>query len=334
MEEIEVSGEEPRGRVSKGFEELVSRIYPNLRMLQGIAYKEEDIPRCLQSSSEATLLADEPSTFSEAEEELLSFIKGKNKEGIRTTLKGVVDEFGKRPYGWYLAAIQCNLAKLCGRGKVDVRSDATLLEGEDLVKAIRNTHGFSNVVLEPQEDFTASQIRNLQIFYKDFFDRPARSSEARALGKETGEAFKAMENELKQLAAQSAQFPFLSVLEEISIELGEVGAKPYDYHLNDLPDREGEFLEQKEEILDPVRRFMGGQNRDTYTNAREFLASQDPNFTVIESELPDELREILDDPECYKGNQMIRAREIVGELDEEIQALLEKEKTTRKRDVR
>ena len=157
------------------------------------------------------------------------------------------------------------------------RSDANLLEGDELVKAIRNTHGFSNVVLEPQEDFTASQIWNLQTFHKDFFDRPARSSEARALGRETGEAFKALESELKQLAAQSAQFPFLSVLEEISTELGEIGAKSYDYHLNDLPDREADLLDQKEEILDPVRGFMGGQNRDTYAKRKgicSFAGSQ------------------------------------------------------------
>ncbi|NIV35626.1 MAG: hypothetical protein GWN58_41090, partial [Anaerolineae bacterium] len=108
----------------------------------------------------------------------------------------------RRPYGWYLAAIQCVLAKLCGQGKVEVRADGNLLEDQPLERALKNTHGFPNVILEPQIDFTASQVRALKDFYSDFFDHPPASSEARALGKETGEAFRTLLGELEGLATQ------------------------------------------------------------------------------------------------------------------------------------
>jgi len=325
-EEIEVSGAEPQSRIVKGFGELVSRIYPNLRMLQGVTYKEEEIPRYLKISQESSLLGDDPATFGEAEQEVLTFVQANNRNGIRTTLKGLTDEFGKRPYGWYLAAIQCNLAKLCGRGKIEARSDGNLLEDVALERAIRNTHGFPNVVLEPQEDFTASQIRNLKDFYKDFFDQPAGATEARALGKETGEAFRDLVNELERLAVQTDRYPFLKVLQGISTEMTEISTKPYDYYLKELRTREEELLKTKEEVLDPVRRFMSGPNREVYDDAREFVNAQDPNFKSLEGDSPGQLRAMLDGPEFYKGNQMKDAKKLMGLLRAEIEVVLKVEK--------
>ena len=39
-------------------------------------------------------------------------------------------------------------------------------------RALRNAHGHGNVVLEPQVEFTASQVRALKEFFEDFFDAP------------------------------------------------------------------------------------------------------------------------------------------------------------------
>ncbi len=63
------------------------------------------------------------------------------------------------------------LAKLCARGKIEVRTDGNILEESDLEHALRNTHGHGNVLLEPQADFNASQVRRLKEFYEDFLIR-------------------------------------------------------------------------------------------------------------------------------------------------------------------
>lgn len=68
--------------------------------------------------------------------------------------------------------------KLCGRGKIEVRANGGILEGADLEKAMRNTHGYGTVVLDPMVDFTASQLRRLKTFYEDFFDGPPKGREA------------------------------------------------------------------------------------------------------------------------------------------------------------
>jgi hypothetical protein len=71
-------------------------------------------------------------------------------------------------------------------------------------------HG--NVIIEPQTDFTASQIRRLKEFYNDFFDRPPVSNEVKPLGKETAQAFHELVDDLERIHAQTAQYPFLKTI--------------------------------------------------------------------------------------------------------------------------
>ena len=322
-EEVEVSGSDPRARVFQGFNELVVKTYPNLRMLRNITYRENDINGFLTMQN--SLLGNDEDQVSEAEQEMLAFIQANNRTGVRTTLKSLELNFSRKPYGWYLAAIQCVLAKLCRRAKIEVRSDGNLLEDQALERALKNTHGFPNVILEPQIDFTASQVRNLKDFFSDFFDHPPAATEARALGKETGEAFKTLVNELDLLAVQSSRYPFLSVLDEPLTILQEFTAKPYPFFLTDLHRQEDHLLDLKEDVLDPMRRFMSGSNKAIYDEARQFVQRQEPNFSTLAGDQPRRLRAILADPACYKGNQMQQAKHLVDDLGRQISDLVQQE---------
>ena len=84
---------------------------------------------------------------------------------------------------------------------------------------------------------------------------------------------------------------------------------------------EDELIELKEEVVDPIRKFMAGPQKKIYDQARKFTRDQDANFHYLkeprdggDSELqevpageaepvcPDQLTAILADPECFKGN--------------------------------
>src|SRR5690606_14140113 len=99
------------------FHNLIARTYPHLRMLRGVTYAEQDIARFLRP--DATLFTGDDAGYSEAEQEMLAYIQGNQKNGERTTLQRLVNRFERKPYGWHLAAIQCTLAKLFARGKVE-----------------------------------------------------------------------------------------------------------------------------------------------------------------------------------------------------------------------
>lgn len=183
--EIEIAGEDPQTRIIRGFHQLITRVYPNLRMLRGVVYKEEQLNSIL-TSMQGTL--DGEIQVSESEQELLAFIQSNSRGGVRTTLKKLLEKFERKTYGWPYAAVLCTLAHLCAKAKVVITHDSNILEDEDIERALRNTQGHSNLVLELQVEFTASQVRGLKEFYGEFFDSPPNTGEAKALAKETGAA--------------------------------------------------------------------------------------------------------------------------------------------------
>lgn len=322
--DIEIGSKDAQTRVLRGFHELISRAYPNLRMLRGITYTENDIAKCLKHSQQG-LFGNDATSLAESEQELLAFIQSNNRGGVRTTLKNLLEKFERKPYGWYYAAVLCTLANLCARGKVEVRTDGNLLEEDELERALRNTHGHGNVVLEPQVEFTASQVRALKEFFEDFFDAPPRSSEAKALGKETGAALQELMHQLNPLAAQASQYPFLNALTPVLEKLKELTGKPYTWYLTELTRQEDALLDMKESVIDPVRKFMSGPQKGIFDNARKFVQSQEPNFAYIEGDESAQIVASLTDPECFKGNRMQQVKTQVETLQGKVTAQIEAE---------
>lgn len=322
--DIEIGSEDAQTRVLRGFHELISRAYPNLRMLRGITYTENDIAKCLKHSQEG-LFGNDATSLAESEQELLAFIQSNNRGGVRTTLKNLLEKFERKPYGWYYAAVLCTLANLCARGKVEVRTDGNLLEEDELERTLRNTHGHGNVVLEPQVEFTASQVRALKEFFEDFFDAPPRASEAKTLGKETGTALQDLTHQLTPLAAQASQYPFLNALTPVLEKLKELTGKPYTWYLTELTRQEDALLDMKESVIDPVRKFMSGPQKGIFDNARKFVQTQEPNFAYIDGDETAQVVASLTDPECFKGNRMQQVKTQVETLQEKVTAQIEAE---------
>jgi len=319
-------GSDPRTRVVTAFHELIRLAYPNLRMLRGVVYTEADIGRYLKSTG--TLISDQDQQLNEAEMELLSYIKGNQSVGVRTTLKTLVEQFEHRPYGWYLAATLCTVAKLCARTKVEVRSDSNVLEDDELVRALKNTHTQANIVLEPQIEFSAVQVRKLKDFYGEFFDEPAKANEAKTLGKDTADALQATLKELQILAAEKSQYPFLNVLNEPIELLKKVSNKPYAYYLAELGSTGDDLLDIKEDVLDPIRRFMGGSMKSVYNDVRRFIRNERHNFDDVEGDEITEIERILGDVNCYKGSSIQQAKTHMQAVEQKISEKLglEKEK--------
>ena len=325
-QDVEAGSSDARTRIALGFHQLLTRAYPNLRMLRGVAYTTGDIAVCLQAS--AGFLGDDAATFGEAEQEMLAFVQGNQRIGLRTSMQSVVNTFERKPYGWYLAAIQCTAAKLHGRGKVEFTRDSNILEGDDLARALGSTHGYTNLILEPQLDFTAAQVRRLKEFYAEFFDGPPLASEAKALGQETAVALRGLAQSLEQLLDQAGRYPFLAALREPVQRLDARAGKPYTYYLTDLRQQEDELLDLKEGVIDPLRRFLSGPQRGIFDDARQFLNREGPNLSYVDGVEAQEMRVILADPACYQGNAMTRLKSLTDGLRRQVQARVQQERAS------
>ena len=322
--EIETGSENAQTRLLHGFHELLARTYPNLRMLGGSSYTENDIAKYLEHSQQA-LYPNDDTGLAESKQEILAFIQSNTRNGLRTTLKNLLEKFERKPYGWPYAAVLCTLAKLCARGKVDVWVDGNLLDDTELEQALRNSRGHGNTVLEPQVEFTASEIRALKEFYGDFFDAPPAAGEAKALGKETGGALRNLVNQLAPLVAQASQYPFLSALTPVVEELQELTGKPYSWYLTDLVRQKDALLATKEGVIDPIRKFMSGSQKKIFDNARQFVQIQEPNLIYIEGDEAAQVDALLNNPECFKGDRMQQMKTHIEALQSKIGAEMEAE---------
>ncbi|WP_261863081.1 hypothetical protein [Psychrobacter sp. JCM 18900] len=263
-------------------------------------------------------------TLAEPERDVLSFIQRNASAAIRTTVKGLLEQFEKKPYGWSYAAVLSTLAKLCVNGKVEVRMDGNILEDSELARALVNSQRQSNLVLEPQVEFSSSQVRHLKEFYEDFFAKPASNNEAKALGNETIDAFKEMLQDLEGWYAQAARYPFLSALDPAIQQIKKLSKSSYAWFLTDLnEDIEDELLKIKEQLIDPIYNFMNGSQREIYDNTQNFLKDQSANFDYIEREQVRVLEASLNDTSIYKGSKIQQVKVLLASLKDKVNDALQ-----------
>lgn len=325
--EIFINAQEAETRIKQAFWKLIPITYPNLAMLRNIRYTENDIEHYLNPVG-GLLPGMEGNQQTEPEQELLSSIKMNYSTGIKTTFKILSDRFEKKPYGWSLAAIQCNFALLHAHSKVEIRLDGTVQEGANLTRALRNTQVFANLVIEPVVDFSAAQIRQLKDFYGDFFDHPTEANEAREVGKETAGALGNKLQELKQLFANKTLYPFLEKLAEPINALTNVVGKPYSYYLNDFQVQQNQLLDFKESLLSPITTFWNGVLRGIYDDARSFINEQSANFDYVERTKVQEFKELLADPEVFRSAKAQQLKATKEALKREIDVKLAEERNS------
>ncbi|NYT63370.1 BREX system P-loop protein BrxC [Alcaligenaceae bacterium] len=325
--DVDISGNDGQNRITKGFHQLIETSYTNLRMLRDTAYTEADISKYLRQSQDA-LIGNDATSLTEAEQELLAFIQSNAKGGIRTSVKGLLERFERKPYGWYYAAILCNLALLCARGKVEVRQNSNTLEGDALERSLINTATHSSLILEPQVEFTASQVRHLKDFYSEFFNTPARANDAKALANETITALKDKELELTKLHGQKTQYPFLFALESVLATLKDTASKNAAWFLTELS-REGDaLLDLKDQVIEPLTKFMNSPQKAIYDAARKLVNEQEDNFAYLPDAEVGPIKALLTNPAPYKGNVLQQVKPLLDNLQLGITAQLVIEKST------
>ena len=325
--DVEATSSDGQARILKGFYLLIETTYPNLRMLRDVPYSENDIGKHLRQAQDG-LLGNDVTSLTEPEQELLAYIQSNARSGVRTTVKTLLERFERKNYGWYYAAILCNLVLLCGRGKVEVRQDSNPLEGDNLERSLRNTNAHPSLVLEPQIEFSASQVRHLKEFFADFFDRPASSNEARSLARETIDAIKELEIELADLHGQKAIYGFLSVLDGVMATLKEVASKNASWFLTDLSRASDAMLDSKEQIIEPLRRFMGSPQKAIYDQARQLVQEQEDNFAYVDIGEVEAIKTLLTESKPWQGNRLQQAKPQLEGLQQAIANQLANEKAT------
>ncbi|MBS0986384.1 BREX system P-loop protein BrxC [Acetobacter thailandicus] len=313
--ELEIGGEDPQERLVKGFQVLVDKVYTSLPVLRGVTYTEADLGHA--GRVDGGLFGGEGSGLTEAEQDVLSHIQAQKHLGTRVSVKALVEKFGSKPYGWPAIAVLCLTASLVARAKLEARMESDLLEGEALIQKLRNGHVLGNILLSPQLEFSAAQIRKSRDLFQELFDLPASGNDARSLGAEWQAQLPKLTSELEILGRQATDYPFITALDPLRVMLDKMRNQSAAWFITGPIEQEDQLLDAKEDILDKIRSFMSGPQKGIYDEVRAFLTAQDQNIAFIEESAADKLRKALADPQCFKGT-------VIQELKADFYALKER----------
>ena len=312
-DELDLREANAKARIERAFQLLVDKVYSNLQMLRNISYSETDVAKYYTDAQDG-IMGGEAAPLTEAQQQIFNYVQSQSRQSLRVTLKSIETRFESKPYGWPNYAVLSNTASLCGAGKLEARTDSTLLENDVLIKTFKSNRDHQNIVLDPQEEIPASKIKDLKEFYTEFFTHQPAASDGRGLSKETASEFEKLAAKLENYQQLSDTFSFLEQLVPLQIAFEGYAKKDWTWFVGDFLTSSDDILDQKDDILDPIFTFMDGSQRGIYEQAIKFIKDNQNNFSHAETDNLKKLNAILIDPNCYKNSKMQEAKELLHEL--------------------
>jgi hypothetical protein len=316
-----------KSKVIKGFQILVKTVYPNLRMLGNHLYSEETIRNIILSTQD-DLFGTDDNTISEAENELINIINRRKGQSDRTSLNDLKTHFGLKPYGWYPNAVWSMVARLYKRGKIEIKQDSNLLEDSQVVNALLVSSNYGNTLVVVQEDVDPKLIRELKTLFTDAFDENCPYQDAKDIALGFKEKLGLLLQEVTGMVQSSNTYTFLKLLEPIRDKLRVWSGKEYSFFLTKRGEFEDVLLDTKEDLLDPIRRFMNSDQKKIYDEIHLIVTRDTTNLSFIDGDEIDQLKQVLSNDKPFLGTTIRDAKSVMDTLKEKVLTRIKTEKDT------
>ena len=316
---LSVGEGDPKTRFGKAYQELIRSAFPKLKMIRG-NFSEATVAQVVREQDD--LLEGSAIQLSEAEQEVLVDVERQQKLGERLSAEDLVRKFEARPYGWSNWATLTFIARLCRLGKLELR-EKELLSSVEVIEALTNSRKLGGVIVRKQEQFDTSTVNALKRFHQDLFSVQSLGTDARS----TCEAFRmAMAEEaqdLREIAAQAASYPFLAAVKPWA-EQAEAMAKKDDGHLlNQLGTFKDSWLDAEEDLLTPLKEFLNGNQKTVYDQVKAFEARYGDDLADLPADLVAPLRTLLASDRPYAGGLIPQATNAMTELQKQLEQRLQ-----------
>ena len=267
-----------RSRIIQGFDHLVRYAYPNLKMLRAV-FAEDSVRRVLSDDGDDLFKHDED-TLSEAENEILTIVRRKQANGERPKV-GTFTRFFPQTIWVVPSSRHGQSCQALQRGKIELRSDSNLLEGNIVIDHLTNNRLFNNTIVSLQTEIPPAQIQQLKTFHREFFDETNPGNEAKEVGEKFADKLRADIEELKVIRAKEESYPFVRQLAEPIARLEEWAGKPFAVYLTELSSFKDDWLDDKEDYFDPIRKFVAGSEGKVYREVRSFISDNRENLPAF-----------------------------------------------------
>lgn len=328
--EVTVRATDPASRITEGFSDLASKVYAHFRMVEGLAgLSESDVARFLRVDPQLPGIDLE----TEAEREILSSINLNASIGVTNTMKVILDKYEKKPYGWPLVVLECLVAKLIAKGKLEASQGGESVDPSQIAAALRNTRAHESLVLQPQSTITPQQIRKLKDFARDFFSAPIPDTEAKLVAMSVHAKLNAELQKWQGVLALSGEMPFVVALNPVVSKVREIVAKPaMVLYADEIVAMYDPLLDLKEGEIDRVLHIATGTQKTTFIEARKFSHEKEANFRKMQewggtwltaATKFQNLLALVDSVEIHKNAGMVQVTSLFRELKTDLNTALE-----------
>lgn len=323
-QELPLPKKNPKDRIQEGFQKLIDSVYRNRHWIGDKQYKEDDI---LKALNETPLLT----SLSTSVEEVHSYVKRNTQGATRLSIKQIKDHFAKPPYGWEPYAVLTFLAKLWSNHKIEFLNNHIVEEdSKALFELLKNSRNYDSVTVRPQKEYTPSQKRTLQDFYRGFTNQPPTEHDAKALANETQKAIQEALEKYHEMEKQIRDYPFCKPFEDAVQEIQRISKKETDWFFTQLQDCKDTLLMHKEEVLDPITTFLNSSQKSIFNQIKQFLSTEKDNIRLYlnKGSEVETLQNVIQDPKCYLNNSLNRAKETFASLKNELDNVKTQKKET------
>ena len=311
---LSVGEGDPKTRFSKAYQELIRSAFPKLKMIRG-SFSEETVAQVVREQDD--LLDGAAIQLSEAEQEVLVEVERQQKLAERLSAEDLVRKFEARSYGWSNWATLTFIARLYRLGKLELR-EKELLSSVEVIEALTNSRRLGGVSVRKQEQFDTSTVNALKRFHQELFNVQSIGTDARS----TCEAFRmAMREEaqdLREIAAQAANYPFLAAVKPWAEQAEAMAKKDDGYLLNQLGTFKDSWLDAEEDLLTPLKQFLNGNQKTVYDEVRAFELRYGEEFADLPAEQVTPLQKLLESDKPYAGGLIPQANSAMAELQKQL----------------
>lgn len=305
---VQVGGGTAKDRVNAGLQVAIESLYLRINEARAAAsLTDGDIGRILRD--EKMLDLDVTSSLDELARTVINEVQYAKSRQVDATVGHLVEHFAKPPFGWSTSTVLAIVAHAVVTGRVRLRLDSRILVRTEIAGELTNQRKHRQIHVDEVHAHDPAKVRKLQRFLADFAD----SSETFP---NTDDLIEKVRSELAGTADEVAgwagePYPFT---EQVQVAAGRLRAlvdgRAAEWYLGEFLGDAEDLLDLKEDVLDPIRGFLKGQQPGVIAAARRFLQDRDADLHDADADDLVQLQADLADPDFLRGEVVPRIKRV------------------------
>ena len=321
--ELDVTAVDAQARITEGFQRVIAATYTNLGMLGGKAYAEQGLGGLVNPAGDE-LVEPTTSTLDVPSNDMLGHLEMRGSRHEQVTMRQLIDRYSAKPFGWDQWSIAAVVAYLAGQSKIEIQLNGKVLARTEVTGALRNTQSYPAMVVAPQRIFDPKIVNAFRKFVVEFTDDGDLTKDPLELARSGKELLEAKLSELRALRSASL-FGFIDQLDEPIQLLTGLVVHEQDWFITDFHDADI-LLEAKDDVIDPIKAFLNGNQRSIFEDALSFMQTNQSNVAYLPAGATDVVVLALQDPQIFRGNKTQQLGKAVAELEQQLQSLIDDER--------